>query len=150
MELSPENGKIIFAVLTHPRMINLRKQFRRDLLKTLADRQAVEKVANIARVQEKEMADKGWGLARVLPEIDATWQDSVEQHAGTALAFCLSQNFMSFWGHFTSSLSKLIRDDRFLGDISVCCGKACPPDQVLRAIREFSDPSKMPIGKAGV
>jgi hypothetical protein len=149
IEIDPRHQAIILALLMHPRMENLKRQFQDELTSVLANRHALDSIAGTGDVDGAELSAKGQALVALLSTGASPNQAQLEQFAAVVAAFCLSAAFLNVWGHFTATLSKLTGDDRFIGDVAACCGP-CPVDEVRAAIREFGDVKRMPAGKAGM
>ncbi len=148
VEIGATEKKVVMALLVHPRLANLRRQFRDELVGVLADSTAIERVAATSEMPSEELRTKGKQLVEHLGN-DAAYDDqALAEFADIALAFCLSSSFLTFWGHFTATLQKLMRDDSLIGDVAGCCGVR-GTDQVRVAIRQFSDSRRMPTGRAG-
>ncbi len=149
VDMDPAHQTIIIALLLHPRLANLRLQFRDELDRVLAKPDAVAKIANTSGITADELATKGRELTSLLASGTRVDDQKLAQYANVALAFCLSASFLNFWGHFTATLGKLIRDDALIRDVAGSL-EGCPAEQVRVAIRQFSDSKRMPTGRAGL
>jgi hypothetical protein len=149
VDIPLEQKKIILGLLTHPRMVSLRDEFHSELVKVLSKPAGLKEIAQTASVNQPELKERGSQLADALGK-DRDFDDkALEQHAQTAMAFLLSTGFLSFWGHFTSTLQKLFRDNALIGEVADSCGGHYSLDSVRLAIRQFSDSRRMAVGKAG-
>ena len=150
IELKPEQQAIVAALLTHPRLVNLKRQFQDEVDELLSNEHALVRLAETLNVSRDELSLRGSQLVALLSSTAAPASPAaVREVADVVSAFCLSAALLSFWGHFTATLSKLTTDDVFINDVAMCCSQGSV-DDVRAAIRDFGDLKRMPAGKAGM
>ncbi len=135
--LGAADKKVIFALLVHPRLIGIRRQFEHAVAEVLGDQRELESVAQATGMPVNELSGRA---RRMLLEVQT--DQSCKTHlfgetAETALAFFTSPRLINLWGHFTMALQKITLDDLTIGEVAATCGPS-NIDQVRRAIRRFS------------
>lgn len=149
VELDPDRQAIVLALLTHPRLTNLKAQFLDDMNHVLSNRHAIERLAAAVHVDADDLSSRGRRLSTRLSHEGPIDQVALRECAGVVCAFCLSAGLLSFWGHFTATLSKLATDDVFIDDVAARCDHRSA-QEVRAAIRDFGDVRRMPAGAAGM
>lgn len=140
LTLDHEDKKIILALLLHPRLIGIRRQFQDRVSEVLGDDRELERISQVTQLPVNELVSR---TRRMLGETDSdvTCQPDVfGQTADTALTFFASPTFINVWGHFTMALQKIMLDDLTVGEVAASCG-ASDLGQVRSAIRQFSTES---------
>src|SRR5262249_108348 len=126
----------------------LKRQFVDDVNRLLSNRRALGGLAETLEANPDELSLKGHELVAML-STSAASEAASDEFAALITAFCLSPALLSFWGHFTATLSNLPAADAFINDVARCRGRGSAED-VRAAIREFGDVRRMPAGNAAM
>lgn len=137
VRLDRDEKRIILALLLHPRLIAIRRQFQVLVSEVLRDRGELERISQASQVPMNTLIDRAPPMLMAMGHERASETSGFGEMADVAVAFFASPRFVNLWGHFTMALQKIMIDDVTVGEVAAA-GGARHNDQVRSAIRQFS------------